>query len=358
MQDRRGTMLCALIMAGGKGTRFWPLSTEDKPKQFLKLLGEDTMIQMTVKRVEKIIPRERIFIVTASDYVKLIKEQLPYISDRNIIVEPIGKNTAPCITLSAFIIQKYYENATIAVLPSDHLIMNEEEFLNTLCKASEFIEENRQAIVTLGMKPDRPETGYGYIRYTQESSIDKNQEKYSIKHVAEFIEKPGIEKAREYVSKREYLWNGGMFIWKAEHILNLAKEHIQDTYYKLKEIIKYKEDVFCEFLDRRYREVDSISVDYAIMEKAENVYVIPSDFGWDDIGNWSSVERYNPKDEEGNIKNQNMRAYKSKSNIVVTKKKTLLNNVENLIVVETDEYILISSKEGEQEIKLAKQLIS
>jgi mannose-1-phosphate guanylyltransferase len=350
-------MLCALIMAGGKGTRFWPLSTEEKPKQFLKLLGEDTMIQMTVKRVEKIIPRERIFIVTASDYVKLIKEQLPFISERNIIVEPVGKNTAPCIALSAFIIQKYYENATIAVLPSDHLIKDEKEFLNILCKASEFIEENKEAIVTLGMKPNRAETGYGYIRYIQHSNIDENQGKYSIKPVAEFIEKPSIEKAREYISKGEYLWNGGMFIWKAEHILNLSKEHIKDTYYKLKEIIKYKEDVFYEFLDRRYREVESISADYAIMEKTKEVYVIPSDFGWDDIGNWSSVERYNAKDEEGNIKNQNSRAYKSKSNIVITKKKTLLNNVENLIIVETDDYILISSKDSEQEIKLAKQLI-
>jgi mannose-1-phosphate guanylyltransferase len=345
-------------MAGGKGTRFWPLSTEDKPKQFLKLLGEDTMIQMTVKRVEKIVPRERIFIVTASNYVKLIKEQLPYIAERNIIVEPIGKNTAPCITLSALIIQKYYEDATIAVLPSDHLIRDEEEFLNTLRKANEFVENNKQAIVTLGMKPNRPEIGYGYIRFIQDKNIRENHDKYDIKPVAEFVEKPSLEKAREYVSKVEYLWNGGMFIWKAEHILNLAKEHIEDTYYKLKEIIKYKEDVFYEFLDRRYREIESISIDYAIMEKAENVYVIPSDFGWDDIGNWSSVERYNPKDEEGNIKNQNMKAYKSKSNIVLTKKKTLLNNVENLIIVETDDYILISSKESEQEIKLAKQLIS
>lgn len=351
-------MLCALIMAGGKGTRFWPLSTEKKPKQFLNLVGEDTMIQMTVKRVEKIIPKERIFIVTASQYMKLVKEQLPHISEKNIIVEPIGKNTAPCIALSAFMIQKYYKNATIAVLPSDHLIKDESGFLSILEAADKFIENNRKAIVTLGMKPNRPETGYGYIRYMQNNcTMDESSDGISIMPVAHFVEKPDLEKAKEYISCGDYLWNGGMFIWKAEHILELTKAYLRDTYYKLKEIVTCSDEEFNEMLDKGYREIESISVDYAIMEKAENVYVIPSDFGWDDIGNWSSMERYNSRDEEGNVKNENSMTYKSKSNIVLTMKKTLLNNVENLIIVETDDYILISSKESEQDIKLAKQLI-
>ena len=158
-------MLCALIMAGGKGTRFWPLSTEEKPKQFLKLVGDDTMIQMSVKRLEKLIPIERIFIVTGMRYMGLIKEQLPNLPFKNIIVEPVGKNTAPCIALSAFHINKIYENATIAVLPSDHLIKDEDNFLKVLNSANEFVEKNKDAIVTIGMKPDRPETGYGYINY-------------------------------------------------------------------------------------------------------------------------------------------------------------------------------------------------
>lgn len=351
-------MLCALIMAGGKGTRFWPLSTEKKPKQFLNLVGEDTMIQMTVKRVEKIIPKERIFIVTASQYMKLVKEQLPHISEKNIIVEPIGKNTAPCIALSAFMIQKYYKNATIAVLPSDHLIKDESGFLSILEAADKFIENNRKAIVTLGMKPNRPETGYGYIRYMQNNyTMDESSDGISIMPVAHFVEKPDLEKAKEYISCGDYLWNGGMFIWKAEHILELTKAYLRDTYYKLKEIVTCSDEEFNEMLDKGYREIESISVDYAIMERAENVYVIPSDFGWDDIGNWSSMERYNSRDEEGNVKNENSMTYKSKSNIVLTMKKTLLNNVENLIVVETADYILISSKESEQDIKLAKQLI-
>lgn len=159
-------MLCAFIMAGGKGTRFWPLSTEEKPKQFLKLVGDDTMLQMSVKRLEKLIPLEKIFIVTGKRYIDLVKEQLPNLPTRNIIIEPIGKNTAPCIALSAFHINKIYEDVTIAVLPSDHLIKDEENFLKILNSADEFVNENTEAIVTIGMKPDRPETGYGYINYS------------------------------------------------------------------------------------------------------------------------------------------------------------------------------------------------
>lgn len=347
-------MLCALIMAGGKGTRFWPLSTEEKPKQFLKLLGEDTMIQMTVKRVEKLIPQERIFVVTANQYVPLVKEQLPGLPERNIIVEPVGKNTAPCIALSAFIIKKYYENATIAVLPSDHLIKDEGKFLGILGAADKFVDSNKQAIVTLGMRPNRAETGYGYIKFLGNG---EELNGFNIVPVEAFVEKPNFERAKEYIQCGDYLWNGGMFIWKAEHILELTKRYIRDTYNMLSEIAVSSGEDFEKILDKKYREIESISVDYAIMENADSVYVIPSDFGWDDIGNWSSVERYNPKDETGNVKGDNSTAYKSASNIVLTKKKTLLNNVKDLIIVETDDYILISSKEEEQEIKAAKELI-
>lgn len=347
-------MLCALIMAGGKGTRFWPLSTEEKPKQFLKLLGEETMIQMTVKRVEPLVPKERIFIVTARQYVPLVKEQLPGIPERNIIVEPVGKNTAPCIALSAFIIKKYYEDATIAVLPSDHLINDEEKFLSILNTADEFIQQNKQAIVTLGMKPDRSETGYGYIKCLKYQVHLNN---FDIAEVDSFVEKPSLKKAEEYLRSGEYLWNGGMFIWKANNILELSKKYMRLTYDILSEIAAANENDFNDILDTKYREVESISVDYAIMENAENIYVIPSDFGWDDVGNWSSIERYKSKDQEGNVKNHNSTTYESTSNIVLTKKKTLLNNVKDLIIVETEEYILISSKEKEQEIKQAKTLL-
>jgi mannose-1-phosphate guanylyltransferase len=342
-------------MAGGKGTRFWPLSTEEKPKQFLKLLGEDTMIQMTVKRVEKIIPKERIFVVTAKQYIGHVKEQLPNLPEKNIIVEPVGRNTAPCIVLSSFIIKKYYEDATVAVLPSDHLIKDEDKFLRELLAADKFIAKNNDAIITIGMKPNRPETGYGYIKYTD--SCEEIGE-FNVIPVQAFVEKPDLEKAKEYVKSGEYLWNGGMFVWKISRILNLTKRFIRNTYDILCEVAASEEEAFEKVLENRYREVESISVDYAIMENADSVYVIPSDFGWDDIGNWSSVERYNPKDADGNIKDINSSAYKSKSNIVLTKKKTVLNNVKDLIIVETEDYILISSKGNEQEIRFAKELIS
>lgn len=347
-------MLCALIMAGGKGKRFWPLSTEEKPKQFLNLVGNATMLQMTVQRLEGLIPKERIFVVTAGQYVKLVKEQLPSLPKRNIIAEPVGKNTAPCIALSAIIIKKYYENATIAVVPSDHLIKDEDKFLNTLVCADEFIENNKKAIVTLGMKPDRPEIGYGYIKCLEEV---KNTNSYEILKIDSFVEKPTIKLAEAYLNSGNYLWNGGIFIWNVNTILELTKKYIRNTYDVLSEIAATSEEEFEGVLDKKYREIKGISVDYAIMENAPNIYVIPSNFGWDDIGSWTSVERYNLKDEKGNVKYENSKAYKSQSNIVLTRKKTLLNNVENLIIVETDDYLLISSKDKEQEIKEAIELI-
>lgn len=342
-------------MAGGKGTRFWPLSTEEKPKQFLSLFGEDTMLQMTVKRIEKLLPIERIFVVTAKNYVRLVKEQLPNLPERNIIVEPVGKNTAPCIALSAFIIRKYYGNATIAVLPSDHLIKNNDKFINILITADKFVEDNNNAIVTLGMIPDRPEIGYGYIRCKEDSQLINNEEIVSVER---FVEKPTLEKAQEYIQDNHYLWNGGMFIWKTDNILDLTKRYLNETYSVLNEIAASSEEEFESVLEEKYNQVQGISVDYGIMENAKDIYVIPCDFGWDDVGNWSSIERYNPKDSEGNVKSNNSYSYKSESNIVLTKKKTLLNNVKDLIIVETDDYIMISTKDKEQEIKLAKELIS
>jgi mannose-1-phosphate guanylyltransferase len=347
-------MLCALIMAGGKGTRFWPLSTEEKPKQFLKLLGDDTMIQMTVKRLERLLPIDRIFVVTAKQYVELVKEQLPCLPTRNIIIEPVGKNTAPCIALSAFIINKYYEDATIAVLPSDHLIKDEEGFVKTLDCANRFIENNKKAIITLGMTPDRAETGYGYIKCSEEKETVEN---FEILNVERFVEKPNQEKAMEYLNSGRYLWNGGMFVWKADNILELTKRYLSRTYEILSEIATTSEDEFEGVLEKKYCDIEGVSVDYGIMENAENIYVIPSDFGWDDVGNWTSIERYGKKDKADNVLSNNCFAYNSQRNITLTNKKILLNNINDLIIVETEDYIMISTKEHEQDIKKAKELL-
>lgn len=198
-------MLCALIMAGGKGTRFWPLSTEARPKQFLNLIGDDTMIQMTINRIKPIIPIERIFVCTGEMYVSLVKEQLPELPDRNIIIEPEGRNTAPCIALSALVIKRYYKDAIMVVLPSDHLIRDEDKFRNIILDGEEYLKENSSAILTLGMTPNRPETGYGYIKFTNNKvNINENE----VIKVEKFVEKPSLEVAKEYLENGSYLWNG------------------------------------------------------------------------------------------------------------------------------------------------------
>ena len=289
-------MLCALIMAGGKGTRFWPLSTEEKPKQFLNLLGRETMIQMTVNRVKPIIPIERIFVCTVSSYVELVKEQLPELPEENIIVEPEGRNTAPCIALSSMIINRKYNDAAIAVLPSDHLIKDEEKFRNIILDCNEFLDINETALITIGMKPDRPETGYGYIRYDKKS-FELKEDKF-IK-VDKFVEKPDLEMAENYLKEGNYLWNGGMFLWKASNIVNQIREYCPEVYEPLKNIEKSADDKLNDLIKERYSDTKAISIDYAVLEKSKEIYVVPADIGWDDIGTWKSVERYKiEKDEE------------------------------------------------------------
>lgn len=344
-------MLCALIMAGGKGTRFWPLSTADKPKQFLKLLGSETMIQMTVKRINKLIPIHKIFICTTEKYLNLVKEQLPNLPLENIIIEPEGRNTAPCIALSSMLIKRRFNDTNIVVLPSDHLIRDEERFLNDIDEANKFLETNKDATITLGMKPDRVETGYGYIKVNKLSYGD------NIKKVESFVEKPTFAKAKEYLESQDYLWNGGMFLWNVNNIILKIKEYLPNTYNALSELLTSEENEINKIISENYLKTDAISIDYGILEKAKNIYVIPCNCGWDDVGNWTSVERYSDKDNVGNVFKAQGTLYNCKNNIVLTHKNILLNDVENLIVVETDDYIMISSKKQEQDIKKAKELL-
>ena len=336
-------MLCALIMAGGKGTRFWPLSTEKNPKQFLNLVGNESMIQMTVNRLKSIIPMERIFVVTDQKYEKLVNEHLTELPSENIIIEPVGMNTAPCIALSAMLIEKKFSNATLAVLPSDHLIENEDLFRTTLQAADLYVEMNQQAIVTLGMEVTRPEVGYGYIKYQNELNSIYD---LSIRQVEKFVEKPDVETAKHYMDEGCYLWNGGMFIWKTQNIISLTKQHLSSTYELLAEIANSSVSEFNQKLYELYPQVESISVDYGIMERAEQICVIPSSFGWDDIGSWLSLERYRETDEHDNILDGEIKALNSKGNIIVSKTKPMvLCGVEDLILVETDEVVMVMKKE-------------
>lgn len=348
-------MLCALIMAGGKGTRFWPLSTEEKPKQFLNLIGEETMIQMTVNRVKPIIPMERIFVCTGERYVDLVKEQLPELSERNIIVEPEGRNTAPCIALSAFIINKYYEDATMVVLPSDHLIKDEDEFRKIVNDAYEFIRENENAIITLGMKPSRAETGYGYIKYSKE----KNRLNYhEVIKVDAFVEKPNKETAEEYFTDGSYLWNGGMFIWSAKNILEQIKKYSPDTYKALQDIEEIDERWLKYLIKAQYSETEAISIDYAVMEKSEDIYVIPSDFGWDDVGSWEALDRYREKDIFGNIYVGNTKAVDGRNNLIISSTHSVVvEGLSDIYVIENDGKILVGHKSNVANVKELKAVL-
>lgn len=349
-------MLTALIMAGGKGTRFWPLSTEEKPKQFLNLIGEETMIQMTVNRVKPIIPIERIFVCTGQQYVDLVKEQLPDLPERNIIVEPEGRNTTPCIALSALVIGRYYKDSTMAVLPADHLISDEDEFRKVVMSANTFVVNNEESIITLGMKPSRPETGYGYIKY------DINNEKclngHKIIKVDAFVEKPNREKAIEYLLEGKYLWNGGMFLWSTKNIINQIKEYSLDTYEALKEIEEIEEGRLQELINENYCSTESISIDYAVLERANSIYVIPSDFGWDDVGSWEALDRYREKDTYGNVYVGDTKAVDGSNNLIISSNHTVLvDGLDGIYVIENDGKILVGRKSKVGNVKELKSII-
>jgi len=349
-------MLCALIMAGGKGTRFWPLSTEEKPKQFLRLIGEDTMIQMSVNRLKKHIPLEQIFIVTSKRYVDLVREQIANFPLRNIIIEPVGRNTAPCIALSAFHINKIYEDATIAVLPSDHLINEVDSFVKVLGAAKKFTDRNTEAIVTIGIKPDRPETGYGYIKYSYER-WDVNE--CEIRSVKEFVEKPDLHKAKEYLEEGHYLWNSGMFVLKATNILRLTKLHLANTFELLSEIAATGEEDYGKVLEEKYQEIASISIDFAIMEKAEDIYVIPADFGWDDVGSWGAVERFRGKDSDNNVCIGKAESFEGNNNIIISYGKSIvISGLQDIFVIECEDRIFVGKKSEIEDIRELKNRIS
>ena len=348
-------MLCALIMAGGKGTRFWPLSTEEKPKQFLNLIGEETMIQMTVNRIKPIIPIERVFVCTGEMYVDLVKEQLPELPEQNIIIEPEGRNTAPCIALSAFVIKKYYKDANMIVLPSDHLISDEDEFRNVIKNADEFVKENKEAIITLGMEPSRPETGYGYIRYGKD---EKEVNNHKVIKVDAFVEKPNKEKAEAYIKEGNYLWNGGMFLWSADNILNQIEKYSNDTYKALKGIETVADEEIQELINNNYHKTEAISIDYAVMEKSDSIYVVPSRFGWDDVGSWEALDRYREKDDKGNVLVGSAKVVDSHESLVISSSHDIVvEGLRDIYVIENDGKILVGRKSNVANVKELKKII-
>jgi mannose-1-phosphate guanylyltransferase len=339
-------------MAGGVGSRFWPLSRSNKPKQFLDILGlGKSLIQLTYDRFKKIIPEENILIVTHEDYEKLIYQHIPGIKKEQLLLEPMRKNTAVCLAYSNFKIFKDNPKANLIVAPSDHLILREDEFLRVIEHGLDFTSKN-QALLTIGIQPSRPETGYGYIQANGEKFISENS---NIHKVKTFTEKPNIDMAKVFYESGEFFWNSGIFIWSLESIMHSFELFMPDLNNQFSESIELlntpKEK---EFIANLYPKSKSISIDYAIMEKAENVYVLTADFGWSDLGTWGSLYTHLDKDENANtLTGKNIFLYNSKNCVVniPDDKLAVLHGLEDYIVVESNNVLLVCKKEDEQKIK-------
>lgn len=336
--------MIALIMAGGIGTRFWPLSRKANPKQFLNIISEDSMLQMTVKRLQPKIKIEDIYIVTAGSQAELTKKHLPELPEENIIIEPFGMNTAPCIALSAqYLARKYNKNEKMIVLPADHLIAHRDDFMASL-EIGEITAE-QDNLVTFGIKPDYPATGYGYI----EAGEKIDEQRFFVK---QFKEKPDIKTAEQFLSSGNFFWNSGMFMWKIETILDAYKEYLPKVAKILEKIdVRWNEDGLKADISSEYAQMPKIPVDIGIMEQAEKRVVIPVDYGWNDVGSWKALYDISEKDENNNVINCGYEAIDSKNNYVNSKKFVALIGIDNLVVVESDDALLIVKKDRSEDVK-------
>lgn len=341
----------AIIMAGGIGSRFWPMSTSKIPKQFLDVLGNgETLLQQAFRRLSKICPPSQILIVTNTDYKDICKKQLPNIKEQNILCEPARRNTAPCIAYASFKIQHENRDANIIVAPSDHLITNEDEFERIVKECLE-VSAQKDYLITLGIKPSRPETGYGYIQFSEKCC----KENETLRKVKTFTEKPNLEIAQQFLDSGDFLWNSGMFIWSVSSIV-LSIEKLLPEMYEVflegKEL--YNTDDEIDFINRVFPTCKNISIDYGIMEKSKNVFVYPSDFGWSDLGTWGSLENHIEADEFNNtLISKQVLLYDSENNIVKLPKEkvAVIQGMDGYIIVDTKEALLICKKEEEQKIK-------
>jgi len=338
--------LFAIIMAGGVGSRFWPRSKKKNPKQLLNILGDYTMIQDTVNRISRLCPKENILIVTNEAQEEGIKEQLPNIPAENIIVEPFGRNTAACIGLASIIIQQRASDAITFVLPSDHVIQDTENFLNALSSAAKFAEVN-PALVTIGIEPTRPETGYGYIQ------IDEDSGGADVFKVLTFAEKPNYATAVNFIKSGDFFWNSGMFIWKTETILNEIKKHMPDLFEGLMQIEEQiNSPNFAEILSNIYGQLKSISIDYGIMEKSNNVFLVKGNFQWSDVGSWEAVYQLSEKDKEGNVKLGGVYTDMVLDSYIYSPDKfTAVIGLDNIIVINFQDTLLVCKRDKAQDVK-------
>lgn len=337
------------IMAGGIGSRFWPVSRAEYPKQFLDILNNGkTLIQATYERFAQFIPRENIFVVTGLQYKQIVLDQLPAITEENIVCEPSRKNTAPCIAYISCKLHQKNPSSNLICAPADHLILNDTDFVKVCLEALGFTSENN-ALVTLGIKPHHPNTGYGYIQYEQPAVTD------NVYKVKTFTEKPDLELARTFIASGDFLWNSGIFVWQTRHILKAFEKYLPEVYELFdgtKEAMNTDRE--SEAIELIYPLCGNISIDYGILEKADNVYVIPASFGWSDLGTWGSAYDNLEKDYlENAVAGRNVILFDSTRNVVHAPddKLILLQGMNDYIVVDTPDALLICKKEKEQNIK-------
>lgn len=341
-----------VIMAGGVGSRFWPMSTAEKPKQFIDVLGVGkTLLQLTVERFNKLVSPENLWVVTNQKYVDIVREQLPEMPAGNILCEPCRRNTAPCIAYVSWRIKSKDPKANIVVTPSDHIVMNTQEFQRVIKECMNFTAES-DAIVTLGMKPTRPETGYGYIQADLSASSLRNK---GIFRVDSFREKPDLKTAEQYIKKNYYFWNAGIFIWNVSTIVNAFRIYQP----KMNKIFEQMLPIYGtpqeqEAINEKFPQCENISVDYAIMEKAEEIFVCPADFGWSDLGTWGSLHTQSKRDIYGNaLIGENISVFETHNCMIHTtqEKKVVVQGLDGYIVAENNDTLLICKLSEEQRIK-------
>jgi len=337
------------IMAGGIGSRFWPMSRTNFPKQFLDILGTGkTLIQQTFERYAKLVPKENIYIITAEEYTGIVKKQIPDIAEENILAEPSRKNTAPCIAYIAFKLINKDPKALMIAAPSDNLILETDDFIKTAKKAFSFVD-HINALVTIGIKPTYPNTGYGYIQHdTAEAAPDVHK-------VKTFTEKPNVELAKAFISSGDFLWNAGIFTWKVKNVLTAFEKYLPEVYEVFAaEKDKFNTDKEKEALESIYPQCTNISIDFGVMEKAENVYVIPATFSWSDLGTWNSAWENKEKDYFGNaVVGKKVMAVDARNCMVHVPdtKLVVLQGLDEYIIVDTKDVLMICKKDKEQEIK-------
>ncbi|WP_316796893.1 mannose-1-phosphate guanylyltransferase [Pedobacter agri] len=350
-----------LIMAGGVGSRFWPKSRNHFPKQFIDILGTgESLLQLTYQRFLNICPIENILVLTNAGYADLVKTQLPEVLTENILLEPNRNNTAPCIAYATYKILQQNAEANIVVAPSDHLILKEAVFVDKINQALAF-SANHDALLTIGISPTRPDTGYGYIKY-QHASVATQDASSEVKKVNAFMEKPVLAKAKEYLESGNYLWNAGIFIWKASSLQKAFEKYASE----IDRIFKSGNSVYntseeSAFILDQYPTSPNISIDYAILEKADNIYTIPADIGWSDLGTWASLHAIAEKDAQSNVYNEEHVHLTNTIGCMINLPKgkaAVIRGLDNYIVVDDEHVLLIYPKSEEQEIKgVAKEMV-